>query len=246
MPFLHGGSGWAISGSLVNGTFGQNPWGFEASFDHYVHGSCCGDAELWRAFHQTVEFDGAGAESGSSFRNESWGKISFAKEDWCQPLFTLHHVSMSNSNDLLLFKKTVEPLISEDDFLRFVDLWDWMVPDFLRSTTQASLQSSSSASSTVKILDNVTSPVLSTENNEITGASSLTRTPIHRSEGSEHVRKGRWTAVPSDRGRLQSSALDAKACQRACEKDMQCLVWTSRRFPNADRPDECKQHLNSA
>ncbi|CAO1630554.1 unnamed protein product [Jaminaea pallidilutea] len=135
VPFNHGGSGYVISRALMKATFGSDP-DFEHKFDNHIRYSCCGDAELARAFTLSKPavtlVKPSWEESGRSFRADSLDKTDINSNDWCQPIFTLHHVSPAEYVQLERFKRDVDPLVSQDDFIRFVDLWDYMSPRFLR------------------------------------------------------------------------------------------------------------------
>lgn len=134
IPFVHGGSAYVISRGLLKATYGQDPWGFERRWNKYVKGSCCGDAELSRAFRMATNttkglpnFD----ESRPKFQGGHTGAVRFDVGQLCEPIFSLHHVHPFEYTQLQEFKRTVDRLVAEDDFIRFVDLWDWMKPTFL-------------------------------------------------------------------------------------------------------------------
>lgn len=119
----------------MKATFGSDP-DFEHRFNDHIRYSCCGDAELARAFTLSKPavtlVKPSWEESGRSFRADSLDKTDINSNDWCQPIFTLHHVSPAEYVQLERFKRDIDPLVSQDDFIRFVDLWDYMSPRFLR------------------------------------------------------------------------------------------------------------------
>ncbi|CAO1627272.1 unnamed protein product [Parajaminaea phylloscopi] len=138
IPFNHGGSGYVISRGLMKATYGRAPFRFEHAFDRYLQYSCCGDAELSRAFLLSkpyVTLDRPSwEESGNSFRGDGLDKIGFSAAMMCEPFFTLHHVNSQAFFELQKFKRAVEPLVPSSDFVRFVDLWDYMAPSFVTRT----------------------------------------------------------------------------------------------------------------
>lgn len=130
LPFAHGGAGYAISRSLLKATYGltpTSPYTFEHQFSHYIRYSCCGDAELFRAFSLTkpsVTLPRPNwEESGRSFRVEWLDKSTVEEGEWCEPVFTVHHVGPWERVGLGRFKWEVEARVGEEDFVRWVDLW---------------------------------------------------------------------------------------------------------------------------
>lgn len=116
-------------------TYGRDPWGYEHKFNHFLRYSCCGDAELSRAFllsKPDVKLEEPSWEEGQySFRGEGLDKLPLTSSMWCEPFFTLHHVDAQAIVELQRFKRAVEPLVKDDDFVRWIDLWDYMRPHFL-------------------------------------------------------------------------------------------------------------------
>lgn len=65
------------------------------------------------------------------FQADSIQKVKFDARDLCQPIFSLHHVTPFEYSQLQRMKKALDPLVSQDDFVRYIDVWDWMKPTFL-------------------------------------------------------------------------------------------------------------------
>lgn len=199
LPFTHGGSGYIISRGLVQQTFGRAPYTYEhnETFAHYLRYSCCGDAELSRSFQLTLPgFEPTFSESGKLFTGDPPSRFAFVPSEWCEPIFTLHRVTGFEYVRLLEFKRRVEPLIRDDDWLRRIDIWDGMMPTFLRSKI-----STASAASVLSL--GTAGPLVA-----------------------HGVVAQGWQAIPEGAGDHKAGATTKEMCQRLCEGGSSCLVWT--------------------
>lgn len=134
MSFAHGGSGYVISRGVIQNTFGSDAQ-FEnnATFLSYLDDSCCGDAILAQALQMrlpgwTPPYD----ESEPRFIGENPALFNFVPDQWCEAVFTLHGITAFDYVLLDRFRRTVEPLLAEDDYIRRADLWEALMPIFLR------------------------------------------------------------------------------------------------------------------
>lgn len=224
-----------ISRGLLKATYGLSPWDYEhnETFAHYARYSCCGDAELARSFQLTLptfraELEGIFEESRYRFAAEPLDKLAFVPSELCEPIFSLHRVNTFDYVRLTNFKRRVEPLVGEDDYVRRIDLWDAFMPLFLQgrvSTGQAAAAHRGSASSEAHDLKRVES------------VDDMMAGPKFK----EVVAEG-WQAIPANDTELRVAYHDKDSCQRACERaDMSdCLLWT---FDAAREVCECSLRI---
>lgn len=120
---------------LVRSTYGLDPLEFEhnSTYAHHLRYGCCGDAELSRAFQLAIPgFKPSFEDTPRLFSGDPPSRFEFAPQDWCEPIVSLHHITTFDYVRLDRFRRTLEPLIGLDDFLRRADLWDGLMPPFLK------------------------------------------------------------------------------------------------------------------
>ncbi|KAK6495380.1 hypothetical protein TWF481_003403 [Arthrobotrys musiformis] len=119
--FGHGGSGVVVSHGAMKKTFG-GPGGFKLDdYDDEAIATCCGDALLG----QVMEKKGVKMwdERHARFQGEqTWG-IRHRSQEWCEPIFTLHHllpmeISMLHEWEMGLVPK--KPILYRDLYEKFV------------------------------------------------------------------------------------------------------------------------------
>lgn len=100
-PFAHGGSGILLSGEAMR-TFAADHNGTAARWDPEVHNNCCGDFVLAMALK---EYNiGPVMNSWPTINGESQNTIPFGDEHWCQPVVTMHHVSVDEMEEMAKFE----------------------------------------------------------------------------------------------------------------------------------------------
>ena len=100
-PFAHGGSGILLSGEAMR-TLAADHNGTAARWDPEVRNHCCGDFVLTMALK---EYDiGPVMHSWPTINGESQNTIPFGDEHWCQPVVTLHHVSVDGMEEMARFE----------------------------------------------------------------------------------------------------------------------------------------------
>ncbi|KAF3219348.1 hypothetical protein TWF192_008226 [Orbilia oligospora] len=119
--FGHGGSGVVVSHGAMKKTFG-GPEGFNLDdYDDEAISNCCGDALLGVVMEKkgVKMWD----ERHARFQGEqTWG-IRHRPQEWCEPIFTLHHllpkeVSMLHEWEMGLIPK--KPILYRDLYEKFV------------------------------------------------------------------------------------------------------------------------------
>ncbi|CAO1638202.1 unnamed protein product [Sympodiomycopsis kandeliae] len=201
LPFAHGGSAYAISRGLLKSTYGTDPWNFEHQWDHWVRYSCCGDAELSRAFRLSTNSTSIPnfEISRFKFQSESIGKIKFDARDLCEPIFSLHHVTPFEYSQLQKFKETLDIRVGPDDFIRYIDLLDWMMPIFLRHKIHTGLADFANRGDEVR------------------------KTYVSKIEWLHRID---WRAILNDVMPATPGISDLAQCIRACEEKATCLIYT--------------------
>lgn len=89
--FAHGGSGILMSGEAMR-IFAVENAGTAARWDPQVDTSCCGDILLSRALFE-VGIPRA-LHAWPSINGESPSTMPFGEQQWCEPIVTMHHVTV--------------------------------------------------------------------------------------------------------------------------------------------------------
>jgi hypothetical protein len=100
-PFAHGGSGILLSGEAMR-TVVEDHNGTAARWDPEVHNNCCGDFVLAMALKEYGI--GPVMNSWPTINGESQNTIPFGDEHWCQPIVTLHHMTVDEMEELGKFE----------------------------------------------------------------------------------------------------------------------------------------------
>lgn len=101
--------------------------------------ACCGDELLARALlsveARRMKIKAPSQSSSTSFTGETPFSQRFKKENWCSPIYTFHHVSNEEIALLWEFEQEIEENLLPDDTIRFADVFDHFIPDYLRNAT---------------------------------------------------------------------------------------------------------------
>ena len=103
--FAHGGSGWVLSTGAISkflsrkkspdGTYMESP--VSVRFEEAVAADCCGDAALGYAlFAQGIKLSGY----YPMFNGDNTEEIKINKDNWCNPIISLHHIEPMEMNAL--------------------------------------------------------------------------------------------------------------------------------------------------
>ncbi|RDA90197.1 hypothetical protein CP533_0480 [Ophiocordyceps camponoti-saundersi (nom. inval.)] len=122
-PFAHGGSGYVISGRLLqrlsetNGEDGS----LAARFDAAAPDTCCGDVLLGMAL---AEVGARVSHAYPMFTGDPPASLPFGPGLWCEPVLTLHHMSPQEVGLAWQFEQTrlrpEKPILLRDVYLQFV------------------------------------------------------------------------------------------------------------------------------
>lgn len=100
-PFAHGGSGYVISGKLMEKLVAIPD--LAAKYDAMAPNECCGDLLISMAAQE------AGTKVKQvhpMFNGEKPNTLPFGNGHWCEPLMTLHHVNSEEVSALWNFEQT--------------------------------------------------------------------------------------------------------------------------------------------
>ncbi|KAG5929850.1 hypothetical protein E4U42_004370 [Claviceps africana] len=120
LPFGHGGSGYLVSQAAMHAMF-HGKENVASKWDEAVQKVCCGDA----MFSQALK-DETGIEVVNAWpviNGEKPHTIPYYDDEWCQPITTMHHVTVQETSDLYAFEKDrnfTQPLRIKDLFHKFV------------------------------------------------------------------------------------------------------------------------------
>ena len=133
---LSGGSGYVLSKGLMDATYGHDR-DFERRMDRYSKNSCCGDEILARALFRDKHIRIRAPEPAfdSGFTGETPYSQRFTKQNWCDPIYSFHHVTVEDIAELWEFEQEFWPRLYPDDTIRFVDVFEHFSWDFLRNGT---------------------------------------------------------------------------------------------------------------
>jgi len=135
---VQGGSGYVMSAGLMKDTYGRDPH-FERREEKAIANWCCGDAVLAIALFKDdhIRIKGPDEATSSGFNKDPPHAQSFNRRNWCDPLYTFHHVTETDISDLWHFEQEIWPKLLPNDNIRFVDAFSHFLPDFLRNATDA-------------------------------------------------------------------------------------------------------------
>ncbi|XWW96362.1 hypothetical protein V2A60_004336 [Cordyceps javanica] len=120
MPFAHGGSGYAISGVLLERLVAHVKDIPPKRLNEMAINTCCGDALLADVIDNLAV---SVLRASPMFNNEKPNTFPFSPHDWCQPLFTLHHVNSEEVSGVWQYEQTrtkTEPMQLRDLYHAFV------------------------------------------------------------------------------------------------------------------------------
>jgi hypothetical protein len=109
--FAHGGSRYLISRtSMLKIVSSVEAPKIAADFDISASTTCCGDAELAGALsHKNVSL----IDAYPLINNHKLRDMPFGPMHWCQPIITMHHMSVKEVNDLWQFEQSrLDPKVS--------------------------------------------------------------------------------------------------------------------------------------
>jgi hypothetical protein len=103
MGFAHGGSGYVLSHKAMEKFVGEDP-GVANRYDEPAIHECCGDVNLAVALYDKdiVKLD----SYWPMINGESPRTIPFGPSHWCQPIITMHHISVQHTNDFWWFEQS--------------------------------------------------------------------------------------------------------------------------------------------
>jgi hypothetical protein len=114
-PFAHGGSGILLSRAAME-TFAVTHNGTAARWDSKMFDNCCGD---WVFGQAMLEYGVPLSNSNPTINGETPATIPFGKDNWCQPMVTLHHMSPEQMQQLAEFeKRRANPTVSNHVLVR--------------------------------------------------------------------------------------------------------------------------------
>lgn len=120
LPFAHGGTGYVISGVLLKRLVTLVNQATVAQFDEIATRLCCGDVLLANAF-DNIEV--SVQKASPMFNGEKPNTLAFGPHDWCQPLFTMHHMNSEEISAVWQYEQTrtkTDPLQIRDIYHAFV------------------------------------------------------------------------------------------------------------------------------
>lgn len=209
--FSHGGSGIVMSKALMAASFGQDDE-YEHNHDDLIEKSAFGDALLTKSFYDApkVHITELAEEGGEKFNSDPPRVLKFRRDVWCTPIMSFHHVTPSDTAHLYDFQRRIEPLLAgRDDLIRWADIWDEFMPQFLR-----------------KALGEVSAW-------EADPASVHLKSP--NAEPGE-VGVVAWQAIEEwDSETTDTHTASAEECQTVCRSHADCLLWAWEREPDSDR-----------
>lgn len=101
-PFAHGGSGYVISGSLVEKIV-TNITDVAAKYDERAGHECCGDLLISLAVE---EVGGKVKQAHPMFNGEKPNTLPYGPGHWCEPLLTMHHVNAEEVSSIWQYQQT--------------------------------------------------------------------------------------------------------------------------------------------
>ncbi|RAL17416.1 glycosyltransferase family 31 protein [Aspergillus homomorphus CBS 101889] len=104
-PFAHGGSGYVISGKLMERFVDENP-GVASRYDSVFQPECCGDVVLARTIKKETGVDVLNL--WPQINGEKPATLPFGPSHWCQPVITMHHVEPRERSAIFDFEQARE------------------------------------------------------------------------------------------------------------------------------------------
>lgn len=120
LPFAHGGTGYAISGVLLERLVEHVKQIPATELNEMAMHTCCGDALLADVIDK---LNVSVLRASPMFNSEKPNTLPFSPRDWCQPLFTLHHMNSEEISGVWQYEQTrtkVDPLQIRDVYHAFV------------------------------------------------------------------------------------------------------------------------------
>ncbi|KAJ3490757.1 hypothetical protein NLG97_g5724 [Lecanicillium saksenae] len=121
LPFAHGGTGYAISGVLLNRLVSRLREIPTTKLIEMGTRTCCGDALLAEVIDKYQEV--SVQRASPMFNGEKPNTLPFGPRDWCQPLFTMHHMNSEEISAVWQYEQTrtkKDPLQLRDIYHAFV------------------------------------------------------------------------------------------------------------------------------
>ncbi|KAK9414523.1 hypothetical protein SUNI508_11096 [Seiridium unicorne] len=127
LAFGHGGSGYVLSGAVMEEFAGNNP-GIASQYDLRAKETCCGDYMFGRALKDTID---VGIEDvWPTINGEKPFTLPFGPTEWCHPVVTMHHMNSEEISSFWEFEKqfyegqepgTNRTLLLKDIYKHFVE-----------------------------------------------------------------------------------------------------------------------------
>lgn len=114
LPFAHGGTGYVISGVLMQKLYDYINQLPPAELIRMAENICCGDSLLADAI---TKVNVSVQKASPMFNGERLNTLVFSPREWCQPLFTLHHMNSEEISAVWQYEQTrtkTEPLQIHD------------------------------------------------------------------------------------------------------------------------------------
>ena len=204
--FTHGGSGIVLSQALMEASFGQDP-DFEHNHDDLIQKSAFGDALLSKSIYDSpgVNITELSREGGDKFNSDPPRVLKFHRGNWCSPIMSVHHVTPSDTAHLYDFQRRIEPKLAAQDLIRWGDVWDEFIPQFLREAME-----------------------------QVGRFDADTQLSAASAEPGEVGVIG-WQAIEDwDSETTDLTTENANECQKRCRSDQACIMWEFREHGEQD------------
>ncbi|KAM3521592.1 hypothetical protein MY4038_008977 [Beauveria bassiana] len=103
LPFAHGGTGYAISGVLLERLVAHIKEIPAKEINEMAMRTCCGDALLADVIDKLAV---SVLRASPMFNGDKPNTLPFSPRDWCQPLFTLHHMNSEEISAVWQYEQT--------------------------------------------------------------------------------------------------------------------------------------------
>lgn len=119
-------------------TYGRHK-DFERREEQAIAKWCCGDAVLAIAMFKDkhIRIKAPDEATSSGFNDEPPSLQSFNIKNWCDPIYTFHHVTEDDIIELWKFEQKIWRKLLPGDFIRFVDVYSHFLPTFLQDAYNA-------------------------------------------------------------------------------------------------------------
>lgn len=101
-PFAHGGSGYVFSGAMLKKMIDNIP-DLAATYDKKAQDECCGDLLISMAVEQA---GGKVKQAHPMFNGEKPNTMPYGPGQWCEPIFTMHHVNPDEVSTVWQYEQT--------------------------------------------------------------------------------------------------------------------------------------------